>query len=160
MKIRFSTTRIIPCLLLAGGLSGSLLRADSAAFRRHFQYLSRFPNRLAGSERDRQVRDYIIRNLRAAGINKIIVQPFEVTRPIYRASDCFMTVEGRKFQIYPVRANVVQPSITPPAGLSAPAVYLGRGDSITGNSERLEGKIVLLDYDCGMNWHRAFVMYR
>ncbi len=157
MKSLFPKPPILAVLWAAALLAPSRLPADSARFERHLAYLTHFQNRLAGSAADRKVREYIIHSLRAAGIEKIVVQPFEVVRPIYRRADCYFTVAGKRFPLWPVRANLVQPSITPPQGITGPAVYFGRGRRLAANDFRLDGKIAVLDYDCALNWHRAFV---
>jgi len=133
------------------------LRADRATFERHFRFLSQFPHRLAGSENDRKVREYIIRSLQEAGFSrdKIIVQPFEVVRPYVRPGDCRLERDGRRVPIFPLRPNVVQAAITPASGITGPVVYLGKGETIAGGLN-LSGKIAMLDYDCGMRWHDAF----
>ena len=129
----------------------------ASAFEQHVRFLTQFQHRLAGSEADQRVGDYIVGVLRGLGFDdaSLVVQPVEVVRPANGPDDCFLEAGGQRVRIYPLRPNLVQAAVTGPEGLSGSALYCrkGFGDSLP---SELKGRIVLLDYDCGEQWKRAF----
>ena len=131
--------------------------AAASAFEGHVRFLTQFEHRLAGSEVDQRVRDYIVGVLRGLGFDdtSLIIQPVEVVRPANGPGDCSLEARGSRFRLYPLRPNLVQAAVAEPEGISGSTVYCrkGRGDSLP---EELDGRVVLLDFDCGEQWKRAF----
>jgi hypothetical protein len=161
MRLFHHILAVIAILCLAAppraGAQGLDADAEHDTFLRHVRFLSQFPHRLAGSEADRKVREYITRELEAAGVNRIVVQPIEVTRPSMVAGECYAEAGGRRYPLYPMRPNLVQAAITPAGGLTGRPVYLGKEAARQGNvGTDLEGRIAVLDYDCGHHWKTAF----
>jgi hypothetical protein len=154
------------------------MRADAGAqgqdeFETDLAVLTRFPHRLAGygSESANRAKDvpgsiyaarYVEARLKAIGIEQVFTQDFPVVQPV--STECSLFVDGQEVKepdgspvIYPARPNLLQASITPAEGLAGATVWAGKGLP-TQYPELPEGKIVLLDIDCGKDWLTAFSM--
>jgi hypothetical protein len=148
---------------LAGGgvvaaalLAGFSSPACGDPFRADFETLTRAQHRLSGTEELRAAADYVEQRLRAIGVGDV----FRLEMPLWqtRVERCELRVEGRTVSLLPLRPNVVVPPATPAEGLTGPLVYAGRGEHAAYGERSAQGAIVVLEYDSGENWQRAFAM--
>ncbi|MCX8156363.1 MAG: PA domain-containing protein, partial [Verrucomicrobiae bacterium] len=139
-------------LTAAAAERDAALRADSAA-------LTQQPHRLVGTAEGRAAAAYVAKRLRAMGLDAVIEQEFPAAQMrVLRCEVEVRTAEGaaRTLALLPMRANGIMPPVTPPGGLSGPLLHAGRGDPEDFGERRVAGAIVVLDYNCGRGWLRAF----
>ena len=140
-------------VVLSGARAGL---AGGARFGRDVEALSRFAHRLAGSDEAAAAADHLRARLEAIGVDAV----FEIDTPAWgmRGERVEMRIEDRVVPLSPLRPNLVAAPATPPRGLTGPLVYVGRGEPADYGSRRVEGGIVVIDYDCGDRWLRAFAL--
>ena len=152
-----------------------------ATFNRDCAEIGRFPHRLTGTAEYRQAADYIERRLRAIVSAKdgdqVIVQPFDSAQivtptvkadPNDRRNDTIVKGQdqeatatltapaGKTIRLHPMRPNGIIPPATPRGGISGNIVYLGRGDAADFNRINVKDAIVVLNYNSGQGFIRAF----
>jgi cell division protein FtsX len=118
--------------------------------------LTAFPSRVPGTPGNLQAADYVLKRFKEllpAAENQVAAQEFTVTAPVTKRAD--ITLGGQVLKLLPVYPNHVVPSSTPESGISAPVVYVGRGDVADFNGKKIDGAIVALDFNSGMNWITA-----
>lgn len=132
-------------------------RFDRQAFDQDFAALTATPHRLAGYE-DGSLRasQYVQTRLRQMGIpdQDIFVQTFPVMQAV--STEAKLIAKGKTFPVYPLRPNILQASITPAEGLEGQTVYVGKGTPAEYGRVNPQDKIVVMDFDCDINWLDAF----
>ena len=110
---------------------------------------------------------YVEQALKAAGVDELYLQEFSVVQPV--TTECRLFLNGQEVSgqdvygdpsrpvLYACRPNILWAPITPAEGLTGRAIYVGDGD-LSDYPEFPEGKIVLMDFDCGVNWKTAFAL--
>jgi len=119
----------------------------------HIAYLSSFPSRVTGYPGCESAAEYIQTIFESYGL-KTQNQYFNVTVPIDLGSFIVLP-DGRVIKAFSMWPNLIQPSRTPSEGLEGHLIYVGRGDLSDFDGKRVEGSIVLLDFDSGRNWMTA-----
>ncbi len=124
-------------------------------------------HRLSGTPEYQAAADYVVQRLReifsAAPKTEEEREP-EVLEHYFpsvqtQPGRCEIVLEnGRTLDLLPLRPNGQMAPVTPVAGISAPIIYAGNGGAAGFGSEDPAGKIVVLDYNSGMGWYRAFRM--
>ena len=102
---------------------------------------------------------YVADRLRAMGVPYVLTQDVPVVMPV--TTECRLFVDGKEITgetpaIYPARPNLVQASVTPKEGLEGETVYAGRGSVPEYGAADPNGKIVVVEFDCDLNWLNAF----
>jgi len=155
---RFSRAAV--AILLIMSLSRASANAASDDFVADCQALARGKHRLTGTNECLQASQHVEARLRKIGIKKIIPQEFLTGQT--RVKRCEIEVadprtgQARTLPLEPMRANGVIPPVTPPEGIAGPLLHAGKGDAedFVGRSPR--GAVVVLDYNAGRAWMRAF----
>lgn len=153
----FQTCNRFRLLLPLLGLCTLLTHAveiDEAEFLRDFQELTAFPHRLPGSEEQRETARFLESRLREIGVDELHTLRFETWYPELRRSE--MVMDGESIPLFPLRPNLIIWPNTPEEGLSAPLIYVGKGDMEEYGNRSPEGRIVLMDYASAENWRVAF----
>ncbi|MCS7119613.1 MAG: M28 family peptidase [Candidatus Bathyarchaeota archaeon] len=87
-------------------------------------------------------------------MENVSIQSFRVPVPkSYGANITFP--DGSVIKLYPVLPNLVCPSTTPPEGISGTLQYAREGYLKDFDGMRIEGSIVILDYESGNRWLNA-----
>jgi hypothetical protein len=130
------------------------LGPDEALFLRDVSELTRAPHRQTGSEAELAAERYVRDRLRGLGLTQV----FELSMPVWELHTiaCSLEVDGVSLPLSALRPDVLVPPVAPEGGLEAPLLYAGRGENADFAERSPEGKIVVLDYDSGPNWARAF----
>jgi len=111
---------------------------DRDQFQRDLRALTKNPHRLAGRPDGSLVASrYVQRRLREIGLGP---------------------EDGQTYPILAMRPNLLQASVTPAEGLTGQVVYAGKGEIPDYGDRFPAGKIVALDFDCGLNWLNAFAL--
>ncbi|MGF1449069.1 MAG: ABC transporter permease [Opitutales bacterium] len=134
------------------------LEADTRA-------LTQSPHRLSGTGEYYAAADYIQQRLREIGYTdaEIVVQDFPSFQSITRVDANgerlaqLTLADGQRLELFPLRPNGPIPPTTPREGIEGAFLYGGDG-ALGRFKESPHGKIVLLDYDSGNAWRRAFRM--
>ena len=142
-------------LALHGQAAGAALSQE--AFLKDLKALTANPHRLAGkADGSLAAADYVHDRLVEMGFqkNELFLQDF----PLIQATttQCQLIVDGNSYDIKAMRPNTLQAAITPAEGLSGLTVYVGRGEAPDYGSVYPDGKIVVMDMDCDLNWLTAF----
>jgi len=120
------------------------------------QNLTASPHRLSGTKEGRAAADYVERRLKSSGITEV----FPLDMPVWVANvqRCTLELDGRVLPLLPMRPNVtVQPN-TGSEGIVGPVVYAGQGSVLELAARKLEGSIVIVDYDSHNVWSEAFAL--
>lgn len=138
-------------LLLPSAPADSMFDADLSA-------LTQAPHRLAGTPENDAAAAYVTQQLRAAGVTQICVQPFAMACPVTRRCQLIQSDPEKVFDLIPLRPNGLMLPTTGARDLSGPLRYAGLGSESDFSQTNLsiQGAIVILDYNCGYGWIRAF----
>ena len=120
----------------------------------HIHNLSSLGTRVTGYLGCERAADYIKEQFRSFGL-KVEVQEYPVLIPIDRGANITVQRSGEIFEAYPLWPNMIQCSPTPPEGITAPLIYVGSGDLEDFDGKRVEGSIVLMDFNSLDNWLNA-----
>ena len=144
--------------MVVGALVGAALPvcADvSDAFRADVEGLTAGAHRLTGTAEGQAAFEYVSRRVGEMAPDQVITQAFPAVQ--MRVKRCEVQVAGgRTLPLLPMRPNGIIPPVTPPAGLSGPIVHAGDGAPEEFLDRSVEGAIVVLDYNTGDHWLRAF----
>ena len=137
-----------------------LLAACAGAAQDRFladvQALTRTDHRLSGTPEYAAAADHVAERLRAIGADEVIVQDFPSLQT--RVSQCTLEIAGRPapLDILPLRPNGIVPPATPPDGITGALLHAGKGGVDDYRDASPRDRIVVLDYNCGRAWLRAF----
>lgn len=125
-----------------------------ASFREDVEMLTRHPHRLTGTEEYRAAADHVEERLRAIGVDSLIVQEFPtVQTDVMR---CELVAGDRAWSLVPGRPNGIVPPSSPEEGITAQLIDVGDGSDEALNRVSVRGHIVVMDYNAGMQWLKAF----
>ncbi len=131
----------------ATALMAADLRTDTENLMQH-------THRLSGTPEFAQAAAYVEQRLREIGIEDIVVQEFPSTQTRVIRSE--MHVGGRVIPLVPGRPNGIVPPVSPPDGLRGTLIDLGDGSDAQLNQRDVRGRIVVMDYNAGLQWMKAF----
>ncbi len=132
-------------------LAGSV---DSKRIAATVRELSSHGSRVVGYPGERFAAEFVKRELSdVLGAAQVREEPFIATVPIDKGAS--LEVGGRRFAIHGVWPNLVRTSQLPPEGISGPLVYGGNGLLGAFNGKRVEGSVVLVDFNSGTDWLNA-----
>jgi len=149
---------------LAGGVSPARLSQTIADLSR-IQYA--VPNqpagapviahsRMAGTPGGDQARAYVRGQFQQIfGAGNVTEEPFPVTVPIDNGAYVQGAGLPKPLALQPLWPNLVRTSTLPASGIDGPLIYAGRGDLRAFRGKPVEGSIVLLDFNCGIDWQNA-----
>ncbi len=98
--------------------------------------------------------EYVLKRFKQIGLSTVKAEDYSVTAPVTR-QPATLELNGNTLPIFPVYPNQVVGSTTPEKGISGPLVYAGLGRPSDYNGQKIDGSIVALDFNCGMNWITA-----
>lgn len=127
--------------------------AVSARLKSDVVALSAFQSRVPGTPDYARAAQWVETRFRAAGLENVRVETFKITVPVTKK--CELTVNGQALKLLPVYPNSVIPACTPEAGFSGQLIYAGAGRAVDFNGQVVQGNIVALDFNSGMNWITA-----
>ncbi|HMO49927.1 MAG TPA: hypothetical protein PKE26_05620 [Kiritimatiellia bacterium] len=117
--------------------------------------LLQYPHRLAGTPELKAAADHVEARLRAIGLDEVLVQEFPLAQN--RTLQCEIILPGgSRLPLIPARPNGIIPPVTPPEGLTGEVVDVGDGSDDRLNLQPIRDRIVVMDYNAGMQWLKAF----
>ena len=112
--------------------------------------LTKFPSRAPGTPGNAQAAAYMqSRFAQIFGEGNVKAESYTVTAPVTKSA----TLNGQP--VYPIYPNAVVPSTTPLDGISAPMIYAGQGLPQNFNGQKVDGAIVVLEFNSGLGWVTA-----
>jgi hypothetical protein len=126
----------------------------SAAFQMDISALTNGPHRLTGTPESEAAFDYVAERIAATNPDQVIVQEFPTLQ--LEVLRCELVMGGRSLDLQPMRPNGIIPPVTPPEGITGRLVKLGTGTREAFSGHHVKGAIVVLDYNSGEEWLRAF----
>ena len=125
-----------------------------ARLQKDIAALTAFPSRVPGTPGNMAAADYVLKRFKQIGLSQVKADEYFVTSPVTRGK-ATLEMNGRTMSVLPMYPNQVVASTTPEKGLSGPLVYAGMGRPSDFNGQQVEGSIVALDFNCGLNWITA-----
>ena len=164
-------------VVVASALTQSLFAQSLAQFEADSKVISAKTNRLTGTKEYQAAADYILQRLQTLNPDKIIEQKFDTAQTfspqITKNADGTTTTtfvdpiatitpvsddgkDGTPLKLYPMRPNGIIPPATPAEGVSGNIIHIGKGTADDFDRVHVEGAIVVLDYNSGQGFIRAF----
>ena len=142
------------CLVCASAvaISNSPCDADTSQLQRTVVELSSHGSRMPGYSGDRFAADYVEQQLRAAGVQDIQREPFDVTVPIDKGASLEFLADGTMLPLWSLWPNLVRTSTVPAAGVEAELIYGGQGRYEDLEGQHVEGRIVLMEFNSAHRW--------
>lgn len=134
--------------------------AQASSFIEDCKALTRNNHRLSGTPEYAEAASHIEKRLNEIGVDEILVQEFPVPQTFVQK--CVLNVQDTasdstiEIQLLPCRSNGIIPPVTPKQGLSGKIIYVGGGEIEEFKGCDPRNNIIVLDYNCGNNWLRAF----
>jgi len=149
MKRRF-------CQLVLFALAAAAAAAESR-FATDCKALTAASHRLSGTAEYRAAADYVAKRLEAIGA-EVVVQEFRSAQTDEHCSIEISTQAGRHLRrpLHAMRPNGIVPPATPAEGITGQIMHAGAGGRDDFGTRSPRGKIVVLDYNSGGAWLRAF----
>jgi len=143
-------------LLLALASSSLALAAlpAAASFQDDAAELARHPHRLSGTPEYAEAAAFLKRRLERIGVDRVIEQTFPVAQTVVRR--CELQHAGGTVPLVPARPDGIIPPVTPPSGIQGQLVDVGSGSDADLNHVPVRDRIVIMDYNAGMQWLKAF----
>ena len=162
-EVRSSTLyRSALALLLLAALAPSLSAQQPETMRRisaTVRELSSHGSRMPGYPGDRHAADYVEAQLQAAGVADVKREPFDVTVPIDKGAGIeLLDADGRvieQIELLSLWPNLVRTNTTGPEGLTGDLFYGGNGEYEDFNGFKMDGSIVLMEFNTWKNWKNA-----
>lgn len=155
----FSAERIrIRTALIVCGLSIAVSPIQAVAsdvFVSDVESLTKGAHRLTGTSESRDAFDHVSQRLVAMQPDSVITQEFPTVQ--LRVIRCELRLTGgNTLSLLPMRPNGIIPPVTPIGGLSGALIHAGDGSPEQFLDRSVEDAIVVLDYNSGNHWLRAF----
>jgi len=125
---------------------------DIDAVKEHIRFFSSFTTRSTGYPGFYESAQYIHNQFVEAGLKNVSYHEFWVPDAVDHGANVTLLSTGETFRIFPMKPNFGAPSTIPPGGISGKLVYAGKGHLPDFDGLDVEGSIVLLDWDTGINW--------
>jgi hypothetical protein len=124
--------------------------------RRLVERLASLGSRVTGYGADRAAA-IVLAELADAGIRDVQVQPFPVPVPIVETArlEADTAAGPAGIDLQPLWPNLARTCQTPAAGLRGPLVYVGRGTDAELAGKKLEDALLVMDWDCDIEWLSA-----
>jgi len=138
----------------AASTIGPLDAATQARMQKDIAALTAFPSRVPGTPGNRAAAEYVLKRFKDINLKQIKSEEYFVTAPV-TIGKATLQLGGRTLDVAPVYPNQVVASTTPKNGLTGPLVYAGQGRPADFNGQKVDGSVVALDFNSGMNWITA-----
>ncbi|MCW4020920.1 MAG: M28 family peptidase [Candidatus Bathyarchaeota archaeon] len=133
----------------------SLINAvNMTAVKEHVQFFSSLGTRATGYLGNDLAAKYIYDKFVEYGLENVTYDPFPAVDSISYGANVTLP-NGTLVEIHPIVPNFVCPSVTPPEGITSKIIYGSTGELTQLDGKDVNGSIVLLDWNSGMNWLQA-----
>jgi len=116
--------------------------------------LSSHGSRVVGYPGEVHAAEYVEREFQGLfGETNVKSETFTATVPMDQGAR--LEANGKTYPLYCIWPNLVRTSQLPPEGLSGPLIYAGNGLLGAFNRKKVEGAVVLVDFNSGTDWLNA-----
>jgi hypothetical protein len=115
--------------------------------------LTKFPSRVPGTPGNIAAAQYVAARFKQIGLQNVKADEYQVTVPVTKSAS--LQVGGKNLKVLPIYPNHVATATTPKDGISGPLIYAGIGEPKNYNGQKIEGSIIVLDFNSGQNWITA-----
>ncbi len=127
---------------------------NAGAMQKTVRELSSHGSRVVGYPGERYAANYVKSEFDTIfGAGNVKTETFTATVPIDKGAS--LTVNGKKVPLSCIWPNLVRTSQTPPEGISGNLIYAGNGSLSAMNGKEVDGSIVLVDFNSGLEWMNA-----
>ncbi len=137
-------------------LSIEEVTVDLEALRHTVEILSKYPSRVTGYPGADSAAAWIKEEFIRIGLSSVATMPFEALVPLDRGAKLEVLPEGPAFEVFGLWPNLVRTPTLPQEGVRGKLVYGGDGELADFNGQDVDGQIILMEFDSGMNWLNAF----
>jgi hypothetical protein len=115
--------------------------------------LTKNRDRSTGTKGNEEAAVYIREQLAATSPDQLGTVDF--TLPVLAHQGSRLIIGDKTIPLEPFNYNAITPQGLPPEGLQGSLVYVGRGELADFNGKKIEGSIILMEFDSGRNWMNA-----
>ncbi len=112
-------------------------------------------SRAVGYPGNEEAYRYIKDEFEKLGLERITTESFKVVIPVDKGAKLGVSSSGEEIPLYCLWPNDVRTSSLPENGISGNLIYGKKGKFEDYNNKRVEGSVVLLDFDSGRNYINA-----
>jgi len=134
------------------GVREAMARISAEGIERRIRDLSAWPSRAVGYPGNRAAYEYIRGEFERIGLKDIRTDTFRVAVPVDRGARVTVRGTGEEVPLACLWPNHVRTPTLPVEGVTGPLIYGGKGTFAAFNGKRVEGSIVLMDFDCDRNY--------
>lgn len=138
--------------VLASDIQAAMARVSPERIARQIRTLSSWPSRAVGYPGNRAAYDYILGEFERIGLQDIRTDSFTVAVPVDRGARLRVGATGEEVALACLWPNHIRTSTLPAGGVTGRLIYGGKGAFADFNGKRVEGSIVLMDFDCDRNY--------
>jgi len=129
------------------------LESTLASLQNTITSLSKNGDRSTGTKGSEEAAAYIRERLSATNPDRLDTVGFTV--PVLEHQGSRLVIGDREIPLEPLYYNAITPQGLPPEGLPGNLVYVGKGELADFNGNKIEGAIILMEFDSGRNWMNA-----
>jgi hypothetical protein len=146
-------SRFFLTLVLASSSAGAI---EADRLGEHIVALAGSGSRVTGYPGAQEAAAYLEAQLREAGVEEVYLHGFQAVVPMDQGAGVERLDSGERLALYGVWPNLARTPTLAGQGLEGQLVYAGQAGPGELDGVDLKGGVVLLEYNCGMNWVRAF----
>ena len=129
---------------------------DPVQFRKDIQALTSLESRVSGYEGSTAAGILIDERLREIGLSQVGTSSFPVAVPLDNGA--ILTVGDQHIPLYALWPNSSRTSTLQAGGVDGPIFYAKTGELHHFDGNETNNSIVLMDFNCGMEWMNAFML--
>lgn len=127
---------------------------DARALSDTIRVMSTNGSRVVGYPGERKTADYVKSQFDSLfGASNVRTETFEATVPVDKGAS--LDAAGKTYTLRCMWPNLIRTSQLPPEGMTGPLVYGGNGALSALSGKEIKGSVVLLDFNCGLDWMNA-----
>jgi len=130
---------------------GIIDQIDFAEIKMNIRKLVEFKSRVTGYNGYEEAANFIYQSFIEYGLANVSFEYYNLTVPIEYYANITILPKGKSIKAYTLWPNLVETCALPPEGIEGKLVYVGKGE-LRNYSERINGNIVLMDFDSRDNW--------
>ena len=119
---------------------------------------TRSDSRVVGYPGHEKAADFIASEFRRLGMEDVEAETYGVTVPVDRGGSLTVEGTGESFPIHGLWPNLIKTTTLPADGVRGHLLYGGSGEMSAFNGNRVEGAVVLMDFNSWNNWLNAAML--
>ncbi len=114
--------------------------------------LSNLGSRVPGYKGNEKASEYIENIFQEIGLENVKSEDFSVTVPVDKGASLVVSSSKKELPLYCLWPNLIRTSSLPSAGITSQIIDGKTGSFEELNGKTIQGKVVLLDFNCGNKW--------